>query len=139
MPRSRRSHRQSDAGPKITPADDQYAEADVSPSNSDVFAVYLSPGGQYLAVATNNNRLIISRLDGDQVGDQLGEWRAQVGPRLAWSESGAFVAFVNADGYAEVVHLPGGESSIMPLPLNALARLLGASVAARQGHQRLAG
>src|SRR5438105_3959878 len=67
-------------------------------------AVYLSPDHKHLAVVTGYMRLSLYRLDGEQLGEEIGgSWKIDPLPRVAWSSSGTLLAFVTIDGEAVLV------------------------------------
>jgi GTPase SAR1 family protein len=121
MPKRRRRISNFGPGSKAITAGRQYAQSSTSPDSGIVVALHLSPDGQYLAVGTGDNRLAVYRLQGERLGEQLGEWEANVDRKVTWSDSGHLLALVNTRGDVGVIHLPSGRSSIVSGPATAVA------------------
>ncbi len=79
----------------------------------EAWASYLSPNDRYLAVVTKvDNRLAVHELDGERLGERLGDWPAQPMPQVKWSPTGTLLAFVKLKGGAELRSLAGGDPPI---------------------------
>jgi len=78
-----------------------------------VTAVYLSPNHEHLAIVTRYERLSLYKLEGNILGEKLGTyWITRFG-RVAWTNSGTKLAFVNLEGKAELLDIFSRESKVL--------------------------
>src|SRR5690348_17219040 len=77
---------------------------------ADVTALYLSPDHTHLAVVRHRTELTIYRLDDERIGQQVVEPRVGLPSKMAWSESGQLLAFLNRHRQAEILNLADGQS-----------------------------
>ncbi len=113
MPIRRHPRKQAKAGPTVT------AREGLSPDSGEIAsrpggkptAVYVSPDHRHLAVVTEYTHLALYTIDGDQLGEKLGEYSVATLPRVAWSDSGSMLAFVSGSGKARILSVPSGEST----------------------------
>ncbi len=96
-------------------------DSHIAQDPSKVIALYLCPGDEYIAVGTEDNRLAVYRVQGERIGEQLGDWEANLSRKATWSDSGRSLAFIDRHGDVRVIHVPSGRSSMLPGPASALA------------------
>ena len=125
MPMRRRPREQAKTDPVVVTGEglipgpgDAVSRSDETPS---VTAVYVSPDHRHLAVVTDYRHLAVYRLAGEQLGEKFGEHHEIATlSRVAWSNSGATLAFVSNDGKVKILNVPSGLSTV-PRRATALA------------------